>query len=328
MRFLAALVPLLLGAPSLLGDDVRQDFRKQPVDDYLFRVQGPEAATKVRSEPEGLRITLRADPKPTTLGLHSRFQLNGDFEATVGYELLEVAQPKGGDGVGLEIYLNAASAAKDAIVFRRVAHPKEGQIFLCDRRWTVDGQRKTERKTFPAVSKSGQMRITRAGKIVRFWQAGAAAGEFVELCRYDWGTMDGSGFAVRALGDNNVPVDLRLTTVRIRDGADAPANTSKSTSEPTSEPPPRRSSDRLWIILGVFAIALALVAFLVYRRARTGAARASEAPGDGVSFFCARCGKPLRTAQVARGQAVTCPACGERAPVPEQLPPSGQATHS
>src|SRR4051812_13507048 len=131
MRLLAPLLLIGIELGQALGGDIQQDFRKEPVNDELFRLQGPDADTNIRSEPEGLRITLRAAPKPATLGLHSRFHLGGDFVATTGYEILQAKRPAAGDGIGLEIYLNTATDLTDAVVFRRVAHATQGEIYLC-----------------------------------------------------------------------------------------------------------------------------------------------------------------------------------------------------
>src|SRR5438128_2650508 len=76
------------------------DFRNKDNLDANFKLVGPEAAKRVKPEPEGLRITLPAKQKnPDAVGVAPKFSIKGDVEITVGYEILQADQPKEGWGV-------------------------------------------------------------------------------------------------------------------------------------------------------------------------------------------------------------------------------------
>ena len=245
MKNLRLMLLLLIGAVEAHGDEIYQDFRGKDVDMQRFRLQGPDAALRITPEPQGLRITLPADPKGTrTVGLGSRFPVQGDFEITVGYEILQAERPVKGSGEGLEIYINTDTPTEEALVFYRVVRPKEGEVYLCDRKTTTEGKRETTRRTFPTDSKSGYLRLSRKGTEVTFWAAEGAGENFQELCRYDWGAMDLKGVAVRAWASQQL-VDIRIKDIRIRDRSE-PAAVPRMDPEPATP-----SRWRLWLVAGL-----------------------------------------------------------------------------
>jgi hypothetical protein len=87
-----SLVVLLL-APVLeqMGDQFYLDFRRGPIHPALGQF-GPDAARVIQPAPDGLRIVLRAKrPEPGGVGVTPQFRISGDFEITVGYQLLAPA---------------------------------------------------------------------------------------------------------------------------------------------------------------------------------------------------------------------------------------------
>lgn len=261
MKHFRLILLLALGAADALADEIYQDFRGKDVDEQLFRLQGPDAALRIKPEPQGLRITLPPDPKGTrTLGLGTRFPVKGDFEITVGYEILQAERPTKGSGVGLEIYLNTDTPTNEALVFYRAARPKEGEVYMCDWKTMKAGKRETIRRHFPTDSKSGHLRLDRKGTEVTFWAAAGAAENYQELCRYDWGAMDLRGVALRAWGAESL-VDIRITDVRIRDRSESiPAKNDVS---------PTLSRWRVWLVAGMLAAGLIAAGLLWTWRRRT-----------------------------------------------------------
>jgi hypothetical protein len=305
MKFARCVIVLVFG-PALAGaEEIFREFRGKDVDDVLFRLQGPNAATRVKSEPEGLRITMPRDAKATTAGLATRFSVKGDFEIDVGYEILHREVPAAGSGQGLEIYLNTDTPTEKALVFYRIGRPKEGEVYMCDRKETVAGKRETVRRTFPTASQSGRLRLGRRGTEVTFAAAEAGSMDFQELCRYEWGEMD-AGVAIRGWGSHS-PVDLRITQVRIQDRREPAAV--------QSDAPPERSSWRLWLTAGLLGATLMAAGLLWVVRRRPRAVGTTKS--DPIVFFCTHCGKHLRASAGSAGKSVKCLGCGRPTLVPD-----------
>src|SRR4051812_45478929 len=96
-------IPVSLGLALLVGaaggaragppewkSTFHQDLRTAALDNPNLRPLGE----KVRFEPAGLRISLPAGRgKLPTTGLSTTFQVRGDFEITLSYEVLKAEQP-------------------------------------------------------------------------------------------------------------------------------------------------------------------------------------------------------------------------------------------
>src|SRR5687767_6302612 len=120
MTRVGLIILLVIRAAECQAGEIFQDFRGKDVDEQLFRLQGPQAASRITTEPQGLRITLPPDLKAaTTVGFGTRTPTKGDFEITVGYEILQSERPTMGSGVGLEIYLKTDTPTEEAIAFYR-----------------------------------------------------------------------------------------------------------------------------------------------------------------------------------------------------------------
>jgi hypothetical protein len=306
MKNSVLVVALLSAALECRAEEIYQDFRGKDIDEALFRLQGADAAQRIKVEPQGLRITMPFNLKSTTVGIATRAATRGDFEITVGYEIIQAERPKGGSGVGLEMYLNTNTPTQEGLVFYRAARPKEGEVYACDKKATVDGERKTKRSIFPTDSKSGRLFLSRKGTEVTF-SAAEGAGNPQELCRYEWGTWD-LNISVRAWGSHNV-VDLRLTDIRIRDQIGSVPVANAELAAPA--PPP---SGRRWLLGGLLgALLLSGGGLWAWRHM---AARGSASTGNTIAFFCASCGKHLSTGAASAGKSIKCPGCGQSAPVP------------
>jgi DNA-directed RNA polymerase subunit RPC12/RpoP len=172
------------------------------------------------------------------------------------------------------------------------------------------------------------LRVTRKGAEVTCWAAEGAAGDFRELCRFDFVTADLSmvrlggytGFAPHA-------VDLRILDLKVR--SDAPlADQALDAPEPDATAP--HAGRRGWLVtaelLGL--LILALLGGWLYarqrRRTRETAAPSPlpagqalpEAAPVAVSFACSTCGKKLKVKAELAGKKVKCPQCGKAALVP------------
>jgi hypothetical protein len=78
-----------------LPQEYYQSLKGTPEDGQVFRLLGPDAQHYVKFEPEGLRITLPlgwGGERPST-GLVAGLAVKGDFEITIGFEILKEPEP-------------------------------------------------------------------------------------------------------------------------------------------------------------------------------------------------------------------------------------------
>jgi len=315
----------MIAFPSGLAADFHQDFRGKPFAARSFRVIGPEASTRIKSEDEGLRITLPAEQKsPEHVGLATTFLIKGDFEITVRYEILHADPPTTGNGVGLEFYVLTDTPTTEALGFYRLQRVKEGNVYMFTRATTTDqGQRRNTHKYKPSTTKAGQLRLTRAGTEVTYWAAEGAEDAFRKLHRVQLGAEDVHTVMLTAFpGKAQCAVDLRLIEFSVRAGEVA-----GNTEEPGVSPSRGRW---VWVVAGLCGVGLVLGGILVrWRRSRVrnpeSGVRGQES-GDGgalaeadaavVAFPCSACGKNLKAQRELAGKKVKCPQCAAMMLVP------------
>src|SRR5262249_2900763 len=151
-----------------------------------------------KTELDGLRIMIPAgQPKPTTVGLVTKFPVKGDFEITVGFEILQANRPTTGNGVGLELYLSTRNG--DAIAFYRMNRVREGDGYHCSRIWTnAEGVRQNKAHPEKTESKAGQLRLTRTGTTVTFSVRDDAGNDFRDIHDVKYVADDVAGVYLRA----------------------------------------------------------------------------------------------------------------------------------
>jgi hypothetical protein len=203
------------------------DFRKKGVPRATFDVSGPAHDKRVKSEPEGLRITLAGEKGiPTSVvGVAPQFRVRGDFEVTVGYELLSAEKPDAGFGVGVEVYLMTETPTKEAIAFDRRILPDGRDVYACNHNTSDPKGRRLyatlEQK--PASGKTGQIRMTRVGSKVAISVQDDIGKGFRVVHRVNLGPEE---LALLRVGANSgaapFPVDVRIHDLRVR-AADADA---------------------------------------------------------------------------------------------------------
>src|SRR5436309_2337978 len=102
MTFLGLTLLLAQGAAA---DELYQDFRGKALNPAVFRTEGPSARSLIKTEPEGLRITLPGEGINRPVGLVVVSPIKGDFEVTARYQFLNVEPPRSGFGTGFSIYV-------------------------------------------------------------------------------------------------------------------------------------------------------------------------------------------------------------------------------
>lgn len=300
--------------PAAQPVEVRHSFRDANLDDRLFRLLGPEAISRVKPEPEGVRMTLAAEQeKANRIGLGTAFGIQGDFTITAGYQLLHADRPKGSYGVGFLLYLVADTPIESGLAFFRVKRAKQDAAYVCSLRTVNEaGKRESEDKVFPATAESGKLRVTRTGSEVIVSAADGDGSDFRELRRYEFGRGDLKRVEVTAYpGQAPHAVDLRVTELDIR--AESLPGLPPGAVAPPVPPPP---GSRIGIVLGgmlLFGLAVAIAWYCTRRRRHAPASQVQETEAP-ISFRCSACAKAIK-ANLA-GKAVRCPHCGHEVHVP------------
>ncbi len=204
-RGLASVVLLLLNADAVPAagehpDDFYQDFRGGRFQDALFQKVGRDPGRQVRPEAGGLRITLPAGPQsyPQT-GILPRFQVRGDFEITLSYDILALEPPKTGYGSGVMLWIQAGEKQGTAAIARR-HRVKEGSVYVADRATEqANGPPQHDEQFFSTRTKSGKLRLQRSGETIHYLVAKGASESFQELRQISFGTAD--LVAVRVMAD-------------------------------------------------------------------------------------------------------------------------------
>jgi hypothetical protein len=201
--------------------DFYHDFRKNGFPKDKFRTNGPNAAKWIKSEREGLRITIPADKATSTsaAGVATAFTIKGNFEITVGYQMLSAEPPPTGYGAGLEVYLMTDTRTKEAIAFDRRILPDGADVYACCRNTTdAQGQRQyAPQGDVPAKGKTGRIRVIRIGSKAVFAVEDEVSKGFRIVHRVDLGTEELAllRFAGNP-GRGMVTVDVRIHDLRIR----------------------------------------------------------------------------------------------------------------
>jgi len=202
--------------------DYHHSFRKQAVLDKKFELFGLISPQAVKTEPEGLRITLPAEKNIGPNGVCADFLIKGDFEITVGYELVAPTPP---GRSGFELYIMTDTTTMEAIAFERILRNGGNDAYHCTRMTTIDGARRNiyGGGEAPGRGKAGQMRMIRVGSRAALSVKDENGDDFRVVHRVEIGEepLKLVRFAALPYG-TGTPVDVRLIDVRVR-GADADA---------------------------------------------------------------------------------------------------------
>jgi DNA-directed RNA polymerase subunit RPC12/RpoP len=348
MRRLRSIWLFVIAAAAIAVSDIRvggqqpakeyyQDFRnKRPLSED-FGLYGPDRENETRAENEGLRFTLGALRRANwPAEIRPKFALVGDFEFTATYEMFTAAQPEEGYGVGVNLTLAIREGNKNTTFAKisRVNRPKGASVYYAEA-WSPE-KNSYRAKAKPTDAMSGQLRLTRVGKVLKFFVSDGPGKEFEEIWELkNFGDMElpHNGFSVSDSGKPGNAVDARLIDLRVRMGdiqlekAIGPAPLPAPVTAPNGDDgplpaPQNEGSASLWLIVilaGVGASVLGVItviAVLLLRRRPALAtttktpARRKEAGVKTVHFSCASCGKKLKVKSELAGKKIKCPQCG------------------
>jgi DNA-directed RNA polymerase subunit RPC12/RpoP len=243
--------------------------------------------------------------------------VKGDFEITVSYEILN--EPDSAEAgfphtrITLDVAVDKANHV-EATLSRRVSK-WGGTEFLTWVRRHEDGKDKSNYKEFPARSKTGKLRLARAGATVAFYAADGPDGLFTLLLRYPFNSDPLEG--IRIVGSTGSPksaLDVRVSDLHVR--AESLQITTDSISLPTGV--------EGWLVIGLALVLMtavvvgSVVAFWHVRRVQKAPVLAVPSEPASIdpapapfSFPCSHCGKKLRAKAEMSGKNVKCPECGK-----------------
>jgi hypothetical protein len=240
------------GAVADSGHEIHLPLKGEPDHWEGRKVIGRDVGDCVSFEPQGMRITLRADPArghPNT-GLVVSTPVKGDFEVTVSFEILQESNPtpnaKQPTKVGLMVYLDSATADYGAVM-RRTAPTGATDFAALLQEWDPGTEQKQFKfKAAPTACKSGRLRLVRRASVLSCYAAEGTSAEFTLVSQYPFGAADLKEVqVVGSTGGPNGALDTRVSELLIRVGA-APALVVDS--------PQTRAAQRL-----LYALAVALI---------------------------------------------------------------------
>ena len=88
-------------------------------------------------------------------GCSPRFRLQGDFEITVSFKILELGKPTSGYGNGISLRMLTEYPKGNGATVARFHHPVNGHAFVTDAARSVKGKRSHETEYFPTVAETG-----------------------------------------------------------------------------------------------------------------------------------------------------------------------------
>ncbi|HUT91538.1 MAG TPA: DUF1583 domain-containing protein [Thermoguttaceae bacterium] len=228
------IVAVLLASAGQMEEEFYEDFRGGSEINPVLNLFGPNATQVAGSESQGLRITLSANrPDKAAVGVSPRFAISGDFEITVGYEILSADEPPSGVGAGVGIWGQIRSDPPQAMSVACLERPEKGSAFVTQfaHERTPDGKRDFKQKLLAGgAGKKGRLRLARTGSELSFLVAEGEGDTFEELHRVSVRPDDVKPLRITASTNNAAcGLSVRLVDLRIRadqlPGAAKPAET-------------------------------------------------------------------------------------------------------
>jgi hypothetical protein len=226
---LSVLTASLVAAGARGADAFEIDFRAGAANPVPWQLYGPDAASLAKPDDKGLRINLPTDrgEPGREVGVTVPLRLRGDFEVTLGYELLPVGEPvpESGAGVQLRVLFDAPVAA-GMTRLRKLPKPDESKLFdvvgpngetFGATRYDIgpNGKEKADVLNRRAAAPTGRLRLRRVGSKMEYWVADGS-GDFRRIRTMEIGVVDAT--TIRAFGFSGyqpVAVDVRLTGLTV-----------------------------------------------------------------------------------------------------------------
>jgi len=188
------------------------DFRGKPTPTSV-RLFGPQAGRLIKSEPDGLRITLPKDRKERdSLGVTLSTVVAGDFEITATIEIVHVDEPSPAS-FGAGVLMTADETAR----IGRLSRAKGEEVVIWDQ-WVGDAKKP---KLVGGLENSAvspvRLRMKRTRNTLAYLWAPVGTGEDFQLIQENEFRSD-EVKAIKVMAENGVPptaLDVRFLELRI-----------------------------------------------------------------------------------------------------------------
>jgi len=228
------IVAVILFSVGQMEEEFYQDFRGGAEIHPALSLFGPNRTQAIERDAQGLRITLPANrPDKRAVGVSPQFAISGDFEITVGYEILSADEPPSGFGAGVGVWGQIRSAPPQMINVARLERPGKGSGFVAIFAHEHDADGKRDFKQKPLTGGAGgvgRIRLARTGSELSVLVGEGESEELDELHRVSVRRGDVKPLRV-SVSTNNVASSLSVRLVDLRIRADqlaaaaAPAET-------------------------------------------------------------------------------------------------------
>jgi hypothetical protein len=132
------------------------------------------------------------------VGARARFGVAGDFEIVASLDLIEAPAKSSFFGSGARLFVRFDSPIEERVSLSRVRREYGGDCYLVNYVWKdAKGVQQEVRKTMPAYSKSGRLRLRREGETLIF-EAADDDQRFEKIHSVDCGTEDATEISVTA----------------------------------------------------------------------------------------------------------------------------------
>jgi hypothetical protein len=251
MSFIAWMLVSIQVVAQPLPEQFHFQFNHGIENQPFFKLTGPNAMRAVQTDARGLRITLPAQrSQPGPVGVEPRFQLHGDFEITLSYELLAAEAPPPPMGAGVVLRLRFDDSPSRTVTLTRVRRRDQNESSMDQFATNLvtpgpDGKNNISTKLFPAHNMQGQLRLIRSGETLHFLVSDGPNSAFQEVRAIPIGTDDVKTLQAQcATGGREGSVDARLLALDIRSG--------QLPNQP-AKPRAEASGNAKWLWLAVLA---------------------------------------------------------------------------
>lgn len=230
--------------------EYHHDFRDGAFDDEnLELINGSD---HVDVDSNGLQFHLAGGTEDSAwAAIEPKFKVQGDFEITAAYEILEMVPPKAGNGTRLQVRAALDSPENEALMCAVAMLPSGELARSAIRTRIVDDKPQLESQRFLTTARSGRLRLVRLGRVLHFFVADGDGADFQELHRLECGEEPVGKLRIAAsLQDANSKLKLDLSDLTIR-AEELPGWTG---------PPPATSRRLVFWIVGCAIVAVFLVA--------------------------------------------------------------------
>jgi hypothetical protein len=180
------------GPPAKAFQEYYHSFQADLSKHQDFDLLGPNPEECVRFEPAGLRITAPPGPwrEGPRSGVVAPLTIKGDFEITIGFEILAEPEPDQTEtGTRLTLGIALDTPQKNLATLSRAVHSKEGPVFFS---WislwdAATGKPRNRGRAARTSARTGRLRMVRTGSDLFYYVSAGADEDFTLVQKYPFG---------------------------------------------------------------------------------------------------------------------------------------------